>query len=103
MHGHEGQKCWMRVEQGCLEFTNYIDYQEDGISKFKVTNKQRGLAGFIDGPAYIHGVCNSTSEPAISLHLYASPFHQCDVFDVEHSGTKRVNLGFYSVEGKLVL
>lgn len=102
VHGHEGQKCWMRVEQGSLEFTNYVDYQENGVQKFKITNKQVGTSGFVDGPAYIHGVANATSEPAISLHLYAKPFHQCDVFDVVQSKTKRVNLGFYSVEGKLV-
>lgn len=102
VHGHEGQKCWMRVEQGSLEFTNYVDIQEDGISKLKVVSTKVGSGGFVDGPAYIHGVINATPEPAISLHLYAKPFHECDVFDVEHNSTSRAHLEFYSVEGKLV-
>lgn len=105
IHGHENQICCLRVESGQLEFTNYTDLEEDGVTRRKQLFQypvEIGDKGTIAGPAYIHEVANCTSAPAISLHLYAKPFHQCDVFDLASNIRERINLTFYSINGKRV-
>jgi cysteine dioxygenase len=103
VHGHEGQKCWMSVITGTLEFANYQDMPEaSGRMTLTKISTQLGEAGFIDGPAYIHGVRNASNERAISLHLYAQPFSQCDAYDLTAHEIKKVQLCYHSIEGKLV-
>ena len=87
VHGHEGQKCWLRVEQGTLCFSNYKEKEPEGPHLDHVSTVM-GPAGFVDGPAYIHAVENCGQNPAVSLHLYAYPFDSCDVYCLE-SGTKK--------------
>jgi len=100
-HGHEGQKCWMRVEKGQLEFTNY---QEDPSNPLllKQMDSKTGTLGFIDGPAVIHRVKNNSKQDATSLHLYARPFEQCDVYDLERHERFKAPLNYHSIHGKLV-
>ena len=98
IHGHEGQKCWMRVMQGELVFTDYRD--ELGVLHKVATTA--GEQGFVDGPAYIHSVANASGQRALSLHLYARPFNQCDAYDVATSTTKKIQLGYHSIDGNLV-
>lgn len=103
VHGHEGQKCWMYVAEGALEFTNYRDTPEaTGMSVQKVSTIS-GAQGFVDGPAYIHAVANVSNQAALSLHLYATPFSQCDAYDICAQTTKKVQLCYYSIDGKLVV
>ena len=73
IHGHEGEKCWMRIESGALQISNY---QLDSISPLKLTMSglTKGEVGYLDGPAEIHSVENIYEESAISLHIYAKPF-----------------------------
>ncbi len=94
IHGHEGEKCWMRMEVGNLHFTNY-DKEIKQESHYDLT------AGNVDGPAFIHKVTNSSKEPAMSLHLYAKPFKECDVFNAETGEASRCGMRYYSINGKL--
>lgn len=102
VHGHEGEKCWMRVEGGELYFTNYDQTVTETENIIHHKNEQPGNRGFVDGPAFIHKVANLTDAPAMSLHLYARPFAQCDIFDIEHQTHKRVDLRYDTIDGKCV-
>jgi cysteine dioxygenase len=99
IHGHEGQKCWMRVMLGELTFDNYTDGLDNQLLKKQQTII--GSEGFVDGPAYIHGVKNTSAALAISLHLYARPFSQCDAYDAHAQRVKKIQLGYHSIDGKL--
>jgi cysteine dioxygenase len=102
IHGHENQKCWMRVEKGELEF---CEYQEEpaGIGTIlKPISTEIGKKGFVDGPAVIHKVANISHYDAISLHLYAKPFDACDIYDLSMNEKKRLSLGYNSIHGKIV-
>lgn len=100
IHGHEGEKCWMRIESGTLEFTNYIEHQPPG--GLEEVSSIVGNPGFIDGPAMIHQVKNPTRQPARSLHLYARPFVQCDVYHPNSHDKSRVNITYDTMYGKKV-
>jgi len=94
VHGHEGEKCWFRVEQGSLQIVNYRLTELNVPCKMSIDIAQ---AGFVDGPADIHLVENNTTERAISLHLYARPFDVCDVYDVTNQQVSKKKLTYDSV------
>ncbi|MBX9831002.1 cysteine dioxygenase family protein [Candidatus Babeliales bacterium] len=102
VHGHEGQKCWMKVLDGRLEFT---DYQEEPPHERRLLSPLTvniGEAGYVDGPAGIHAVGNAFDIPAISLHLYALPFEQCDVYNLDLNEKHKVSLTYHTIHGKIV-
>lgn len=101
-HGHENQKCWMRIEQGELEFINFQEEPSDSRLLRKMESKI-GKKGFVDGPAIIHQVSNVSEQDAISLHLYARPFSECDVYELKTSQKFKSSLGYHSIQGKLVI
>ncbi len=92
VHGHEGEKCWARVERGRLRFANYREISRQGdVATLKALGKPvEGAPGHVDGPADIHSVENlaAWNTPAVSLHLYTKPYPEFDVFDL---ATGRVN------------
>lgn len=94
IHGHEGEKCWFRVEEGSLRIVNYTLATPTCPQK---TTVEIAETGYVDGPADIHLVENHTNERAISLHLYARPFDLCDVYDVTHHQVSKKKLSYDSV------
>ncbi len=99
VHGHEGEKCWSRVEVGTLRFTNYLAISTGDSLDLEVLSVNVGSPGHLDGPADIHKVENSSDGPAISLHLYSYPFQACDIYDMETHLTDRRTLEYYSQYG----
>ena len=79
IHGHEGEKCWARVECGQLKFCNYNLISEHPL-KLKRQEELIANIGYLDGPADIHSVENNSKEKAISLHVYAKPYDKCNIF-----------------------
>ena len=102
VHGHEGERCWSRVEQGSLLFCNYREVSESPLVVQQVSDPCRGERGHLDGPADIHSVANPASEPAVSLHLYSQPYDRCDIYDLAKNEKRRVRLGYHSIDGKVV-
>ena len=100
IHGHEGEKCWMRVEIGSLNICNYKLKSIDPLS-LSMVNQIKGDAGFLDGPAEIHSVENAFDEDAISLHVYTKPFSECDIYNLDTGKIDRVELAYDSIDKQL--
>ena len=100
IHGHEGEKCWARVQDGNLQICNY---EEVSLSPLKLNMIQElsCAPGFLDGPADIHSVENITGEFATSLHVYAKPYDACDIYDIEKGTVDRIKLSYHSIDGIL--
>ena len=100
IHGHEGEKCWMRVESGALQVCNY---QLDSIEPLALTMTDlvQGERGYLDGPAEIHSVENIFDQPAVSLHIYAKPFSECDIYCLDVGRIERVALVYDSINKEL--
>lgn len=103
VHAHEGEKCFMRVELGSLQFVDYKEEPPTSSTLVKKTTTRIGKEGYIDGPAEIHSVTNTTGHDALSLHLYARPFEQCDIYDLNTNQKMKITLGYHSIHGKLVV
>jgi len=98
IHGHEGELCWARVEQGRLRFTSYRE-----LSRTPLRLERRGPAvdggrGHLDGPADIHAVTNVAEfgADAVSVHVYARPYDECNIYDVDAGVVQRVRLRYDS-------
>ena len=100
IHGHEGEKCWARVEDGELQISNYEKVSSNPLELIK-TKQRSCLPGYLDGPAEIHSVENLTNEFATSLHVYARPYDACDVYNLEKGTVNRLKLGYHSIDGVL--
>jgi len=98
IHGHEGEKCWARVQEGQLEICNYEEISSEPL-ELKMTQKLSCSPGFLDGPADIHSVKNLSDKFAISLHVYAKPYDACNIYDTESGKIERMELGYYSING----
>jgi predicted metal-dependent enzyme (double-stranded beta helix superfamily) len=104
VHGHEGERCWSRVEQGSLLLCNYREVSENPLVVQRIGEPYLGERGHLDGPADIHSVANPepAAQPAISLHLYSQPYDQCDIYDLTTNQKRRVRLRYDTVYGKAV-
>jgi len=96
IHGHEGEKCWMRVETGALQISNYKLNSVNPLS-LTMIDVVKGEVGYLDGPAEIHSVENVFNEPAVSLHIYAKPFAECDIYDLEDGLILKTKLLYDSI------
>jgi NitT/TauT family transport system ATP-binding protein len=103
IHGHEGEWCWARVEQGLLRFTNYRELSDEPLVVEKVGEPVDGNRGYLDGPADIHEVENKClSGRAVTLHVYSRPYAECDVYDLGRGEKRRVRLTYDTMFGKPV-
>ena len=104
VHGHEGERCWSRIEQGSLLLCNYRELSENPLVVQQINQPYRGERGYLDGPADIHSVANPAmaAAPAVSLHLYSHPYDQCDIYDLEKNEKRRVPLRYDSIGGKVI-
>jgi cysteine dioxygenase len=102
VHGHEGERCWSRVEQGSLLLCNYQEVSENPLVMRQIGEPYRGERGHLDGPTDIHSVANPSTVPAVSLHLYSHPYDQCDIYDLNKNLKQRVSLRYHSIGGRIV-
>tara|TARA_B100000941_G_scaffold283361_1_gene252804 strand:+ start:1685 stop:2218 length:534 start_codon:yes stop_codon:yes gene_type:complete len=91
VHGHEGEKCFMRVEEGSLQFTNYT-LESTKPLRLTISDTIKGDPGFLDGPADLHSVENIFENNAVTFHLYAKPYGECDMYDIESGSIYRKKL-----------
>jgi hypothetical protein len=98
IHGHEGERCWARVERGRLRFTSYREESRQPLRLVALGQAVEGGPGHLDGPADIHAVENppELAEDAVSLHVYARPYDECDLYDLEQGVVRRVRLQYDS-------
>ncbi|MFL2982901.1 MAG: cysteine dioxygenase [Candidatus Neomarinimicrobiota bacterium] len=100
IHGHEGEKCWARVQTGQLKICNFEEVSMQPL-KLKQIQKFNCTPGFLDGPADIHSVENNSNEFATSLHIYAKPYDKCDIYDIKNGKVERIKLNYHSINGIL--
>ena len=98
IHGHEGEKCWARVQEGQLQICNYEEISSDPL-ELNMIQRLSCSPGFLDGPADIHSVENLFDKFATSLHVYAKPYDACDIYDTDNGKIERMKLSYYSNNG----
>ena len=96
VHDHAGQRCWMSMEEGRLEISNY-SYKRGEVLEYLNTE----IAGeppdaiHVDQCNSIHQISNRCSwcQPAVSLHVYSLPFGSCYIYDLATGSRDLKELG----------
>ena len=104
IHNHEGQDCWMAVLDGDVEEVRYCRPEEvcEGPLEPRCANSfQTGQVAYISDDIGLHVVRSSVrDQPAVSLHLYASPYDHCNLYCPETGKITRKTLANYSHRGQ---
>lgn len=97
IHDHGGEECWVKVIQG--EFSENI-YHIDEAGKPKLA---RSLISQTDDITYmidfmgVHSLENLSKQRSMSLHLYAKPIRNCNIFDEDSRTFRNKDLFYHTV------
>lgn len=126
IHNHNGSHCIMRVLEGSLLENLYekksfgsvdcgtesdLSMSQGSLEISEIYEKTRETELLTGQTAYIHDeigwhrVSNaSTTNPAVSLHLYAPPIEHCKTYcEIEGKIRAQSACPYHSINGKLVL
>jgi len=81
IHDHGGQDCWVYQVEGALTEKRY---EKDANGELKETNRLTlapGTLTYMEDKMGFHQLCNENNKRGCTLHVYASPIDQCDVFN----------------------
>ena len=92
IHDHSGSNCWVKVLKGELEEVVY-QLDEDGVTVKNAQSSKYSPDGvtYISDQLGVHRMGNATSsDVAVSLHVYSPPYHECHIFGEEVPEKKKV-------------
>ncbi|WP_430413012.1 cysteine dioxygenase [Kordia sp.] len=81
IHDHGGEECWVKVIEG--EFRETIYKKDENGTLVTITStisKVNDISYMIDFMGY-HCLENLSEKRSMSLHLYAKPISNCNIFD----------------------
>ena len=105
IHNHEGQDCWMAVLDGEIEEVRYPFPAGDASAPLHPQNALRfrqGQVAFIRDEMGLHLVRPARPAPGITLHLYSSPYDECNCYCPDTGRVTRKRLGHYSIRGRIL-
>lgn len=81
IHDHGGEKCWVYVMEGEIKETLYDKASEGQPIVKRSTTSKTGDVSFISDVMGCHSLENPTDSRTCTLHLYAKPIRNCNVYD----------------------
>mgnify|MGYP003624166039 FL=1 len=83
IHDHGGEECWVYFVEGGFREHVYKESKKGELNVVKTSNsKSGGVAYMIDFMGF-HNLENTSNKRSMSLHLYAKPIKNCNVYDSE--------------------
>lgn len=99
VHDHGGEECWVRFLKGEFKENIYKENDEGQLDIVKTTRTQSGdISYMVDFMGY-HNLENLSNKRSMSLHLYAKPIKDCNVYDVKRNKFVRKELSYDTLEG----
>jgi cysteine dioxygenase len=97
IHDHGGEECWVRVIEG--EFREKIFKMDDSgeLQTIKSSTSKAGDISYMVDFMGCHSLENLSSTRSMSLHLYAKPIRNCNIFDVDSNEFVRRELEYDTV------
>lgn len=97
VHGHDGQDCWVYLVDGEMTEIRYQADDEENLTKTHTeTLTGRRLTYMRDEMGY-HMIKNNTNQRAMTLHIYALPIDECEVFDETEESFKQKEMEYDTV------
>ena len=105
IHDHSQSDCWVRVLSGSIEESIFdpAGFIDESLIKLPSRKKQlkKGESSFINNNLGLHTLENTTSEKAITVHLYTPPIMSCLSYDSSEKEKKERSLFYDSIYGKI--
>jgi len=107
IHDHPTSHCFLKCIEGNMRETQYEwpeegqDIRQDQMKVKEVNDVKLNDTAYINDGIALHRVENpSHTDPAVSLHLYIPPYHECTIFDDRTSKQGKATVTFYTRFGK---
>ena len=96
IHDHGGEECWVKIIEGKFRETIYTK-DENGalIMTNPKISKMNETTYMIDFMGY-HRLENLSNKRSMSLHLYAKPIRNCNVFDEKSKKIVNKSLSYHT-------
>jgi len=86
VHNHDGKECWVHVVKG--DFEDHL-YTSDLPKTFIETRYvSAGESTYMTDEIGSHSLHNVSGELALTLHCYAKPIDECEVYDADTSNVE---------------
>lgn len=92
IHDHGGEECWVKVIQGEFKETIYKFNNPGEIQTVRSTVSKKGDLSYMIDFMGFHRLENISKTRSMSLHLYAKPIRNCQLFDEDSGELVRENL-----------
>lgn len=98
IHDHGGEECWVYFVEGEFREHVYTENEKGKLDIIKTTEAKPGVVSYmIDFMGY-HNLENLSNKRSMSLHLYAKPIKNCNVYDSKNNEFTRKELTYDSVQ-----
>ena len=102
IHDHGGEECWVRIIQGEFKETIYQLDANKEMQAIRSTQSKAGNTTYMVDFMGCHRLENLSNSRSISLHLYAKPIRNCQLFDEETKTFVRKDLVYNTINETMV-
>lgn len=86
IHDHGGEECWVKIIDGDFKETIYTQNPNGNLERVRSNYAKTDDITYMTDTMGFHRLKNQSSQRSLSLHLYAKPIRNCQIFD-EQSDT----------------
>ena len=101
IHDHGGEECWVYFADGSFRENIYSQNQNKELKLEKTSKGRQGDVTYMVDFMGFHNLENTSTKRAMSLHLYAKPIKNCNVFDAVKNKFVRKELSYDNVQKAL--
>lgn len=102
IHGHGGQDCWVYQVDGEVEEMRFR-FEDKSLKLSKNMRLGAGDISYMTDDMGYHLIKNPNDQRAMTLHIYAAPIDECEVFDPANNVFKITQMQYdYSFSEEVV-
>ena len=84
IHDHNGQHCWVLQISGSI-LEKRFEKNDSGFTLIDEAELRAGKISYMNDKMGYHTLENNSKSQAMTLHVYANPINQCNVYNEEKS------------------
>lgn len=97
IHDHGGEECWVNIIDGEFEEVIYQEDESGELKTVKTGNAKTGDFTYMIDFMGFHSLQNVSNSRGMSLHIYAKPIKNCNVYDENLSSFVNRELAYDTV------
>jgi cysteine dioxygenase len=98
IHDHGGEECWVYIIEGDFRENIYTESEKEKLQIVKTTDYRPGDIVYMIDFMGFHNLENRSNKKSMSLHLYAKPIKNCNVYDSNKNTFVQRELLYNNVE-----